>query len=113
MVQHNSTSVRCEKCNKDFEMRETKLQRRNLDDGIEETYFNCPLCNELFSVMKTNIEIRTLISKQNYMRDKLRRAGRLTATDATLKIFKDRQAEIMRLSDILNGKVNQDGKQLS
>ena len=99
-----SNIVNCDECKGDFDMSNTKINKKSLGNDIEETYFNCPLCNEFYSIIKTDTEIRKLIDKQNYMRTKIakRKASRITAEEIAL--FNKRETEIKRLVGELDEK---------
>ena len=97
-----SNIVNCDKCKGDFDMSSTKI---NLVNDIEETYFNCHLCGEFYSIIKTDTEIRKLIDKQNYMRTKIAKKKASSITAEEIELFNKREAEIKRLVEELDKKV--------
>lgn len=71
----------CDKCKKEFEI---KPRIKKFADGIEETFFICPGCNERYSSYFTDKDIR---KKQAKLRNKYNEIVRAANKDDKMKLM--------------------------
>lgn len=99
--------TKCEKCNTNFVVTNDGLKMRSKAGGIQELYFECPACKEVYPIIKTNAVIRKLQAQQHKLEDKMSKGS------ATLKQtieWTTKQRRIKELLDALNGKVKVNGE---
>jgi len=50
--------VTCDKCNKEFKLKQSRLKTKIVAEGIERSYFKCPECKHKFIIMYKDKEIK-------------------------------------------------------
>lgn len=81
--------VTCNSCNKDFCI---NVELRRLDSDVEQTYFGCPHCQQEFTVIYTNSDIRKIQFNLKRELDRLSKTKSLAArerVDERIRQFKD------------------------
>lgn len=88
--------AKCTDCRKKFE---PKIERRMLDNDIQEIFFSCPKCSKRYHVAFTNTEIRKLNEEMQLVKDQLLK-------DKTNKELFARMQGLMRIHKKLMDKLN-------
>lgn len=70
-VGDNMNKVKCDSCNKEFEI---KLQVKKHPGAVEETYFICPKCKERYVSYFTDKDIRAKQKQINKLWEEYRKA---------------------------------------
>ncbi|BDR66732.1 hypothetical protein K144313037_p20060 (plasmid) [Clostridium tetani] len=68
MATFKNPVVTCDKCNKDFKLKQSRLKTEIVAEGIERTYFKCPKCKHKFIVMYKDKEIEENLKEMDSMK---------------------------------------------
>lgn len=93
----------CDKCNHKYniEQKDLKIERK---EDIEETYFDCPKCNEKYIVMRTNEEVRKLGQRFIMAKEKINKINRPRLKEKQIKLMRRYQEAYKKALDKFNGK---------
>ncbi|MBU3208519.1 hypothetical protein KPL28_02580 [Clostridium algidicarnis] len=61
--------VTCDKCNKDFKLKQSRLKTEIVAEGIERTYFKCPECKHKFIVMYKDEEVKENLVEMDSLKE--------------------------------------------
>jgi len=88
--------VRCDVCDKQFVI---KPQLKKHGQGIQETYFTCPHCDEHYTAVVTNAEIRKRQREIKQLGDQLHT---ITDQEKYLKVMNKYQQKKAELEPMMN-----------
>lgn len=100
--------VMCERCQGVFHVGES-IWKNELETGVTEHGFKCPLCGDVTGAYKTNAEVEKLqaeVMKERKRADKRLRNG-MSYSKATRKL-KQARKKLKKVMDELNGRVSDD-----
>lgn len=62
---NKAVNVICDHCGNGFSSSSIELAVRDRENGMQEQYYNCPICGKEYVVIKTDQEIRDLMKARD------------------------------------------------
>ncbi|BFN04375.1 hypothetical protein [Clostridium tetani] len=74
MATFKNPVVTCDKCGKDFKLKQNRLKIEIVKENIERTYFKCPKCKHKFIVMYKDQEIKENLKKMDNIKVQIQKS---------------------------------------